>query len=388
MKNVKYCLTVFFLLLITVPFLGRYCIKGSSSEKFLRTENRLVTQYIELESLRSRHFKKYFNNLNNYISDRLSKKDSVVKYANRLLMNPAYFLNLDLTKGTVGLDGYLFLGNLYEGVINRHFNKDYVVDKNKESALYSLHVELSSLAKDLNSKYYFFIAPDKHNVYCDKVPKWLTSNACAISNKVTDHLVSNLRERNLNVIYPLDDLRRLTLENVYYKSDTHWNVYGAEIGYKHLNGYINKESNLGLIINSDYTLESTEMNYVGDLINILGIAKERVPNDKVYSIETVDSVLWSNKTEQPRFVPLNQALAQGADPNWYGYMKNERAPNNRKVLVFCDSFMTSMSLFFNINFKEVFYYSRHRSKDDLKRLMLEIKPDIVIYESVERAVGA
>ena len=129
------------------------------------------------------------------------------------------------------------------------------------------------------------------------------------------------------------------------------------------------------------------MNYVGDLINILGIANERVPNDKVYSIERVDGVLWSNKAEQPRFVPLNQALAQGADPNWYGYMKNERAPNNRKVLVFCDSFMTSMSPFFNINFKEVFYYSRHRSKDDLKRLMSEIKPDIVIYESVERTVG-
>lgn len=387
MKNVKYCLTLSFLILITIPFLGRYCIKGSNNEKFLRTENRLVTQYIELESLRSRNLKKYFNNLNNYISDRLSKKDSVVKYANRLLLNPTCFLNIDLTKGTVGLDGYLFLGNLYESVINRHFKKDYVVDKNKESALYSLHVELSSLAKELNSKYFFFIAPDKHNVYCDKVPKWLTSNACVMSNNVTDHLVSNLRERNLSVIYPLDDLRRLRSEKVYYKSDTHWNVYGAEIGYKYLNRFINKEGNLGLILNKNYTLQSAEMNFVGDLINILGMSKEQAPNDKVYSIDITDSVLWSNKAEQPRLVPINQALAHGDRPNWYGYMKNERAPNVRKVLVFCDSFMTNMSPFFNINFKEVFYYSRHRSKDDFKRLMLEIKPDIVIYESVERMVG-
>ena len=381
MKNVKYCLTAFFLLLITVPFLGRYCMEGSNDEKFLQTENRIVTPYAELESLKSKHLKKYFNNLNVYISDRLSRKDNVVKGVNRFLMDPSYFLNINITKGIIGLDGYLFLGNLFEPVLDRHFKSNYSLEN--EERVYSLHSELSTLARSINANYFFFIAPDKHMVYCDKIPKWISSDACYQSNRVTNYLISNLEKKGVSVIYPLLDLRKFKNQAVYFKSDTHWNLRGAEIGYY---SFI-ENSGIDLNVSRNYKLVYEKDRFVGDLINILGLSKSKAPLDYLYKIETDATVLWSNKNEELKITPVKDALAQGWDASWSGYMRNENADNNLKVLIFCDSFMTNMSPFFNLNFKEVFYYSRHKEKEVLKTIILEKKADIIIYESVERAVG-
>ncbi len=67
-------------------------------------------------------------------------------------------------------------------------------------------------------------------------------------------------------------------------------------------------------------------------------------------------------------------------------MTNPAAATEKRVLVFCDSFMTAMSPYVNATFTHVLYASRNRPPEDWKALIDAFRPELVIYETVERGL--
>lgn len=389
MNTHKFVLTTVFCILISFPFVGYYSYKGSNNAKMLKSENRRITQYQELKSLRNKQLRNYFANLDRYISDRLWKKDEVVLGVNRFWMDPRFFTAVDYSKGVLGKDGFVFLGDKYEKVISRHFVDYATVSKSNHSVAIGLHTRLAKVSKSIGAEYYLFVAPDKHAIYCEKIPNWLNSNPCGSARVVTDAIVEELIRGGIKTVYPYDDLRKRMGESVYYKTDTHWNHLGASIGFRHLIEQINasRGSNEGVLtLSANYSLEKVPNKNIGDLGAILGLGKSFDVDDVAYMISAEEMVQWSERGQNFSSINATQAVAKGYQSSWYGQMENPQAPNKLKVLILCDSFMTAMSPFFNINFSDIYYSSKHRPFKEIEKIMIDFKPNLIVYETVERAL--
>ena len=154
-------------------------------------------------------------------------------------------------------------------------------------------------------------------------------------------------------------------ENIWYKTDTHWNFIGGYVGASAL------MKELGIEMPEVYseeikinTLEETS----GDLAAMLNLSNQLRFADKEYSIEGYD--LHNRKTKKWDFYGMIRYHATDADP--------------RRIYVIRDSFSSNMALYIGSQFTDS--YLRHigsYSYDDLAAC----DPDIVVYETVERYAG-
>lgn len=379
-----------FLVIIAVPFIGRYMIAGSTPDKVLTTENRKVVAFPQLQRFRQHDIKHYFKDVDQYISDRLAKKDFVVSIVSSLLFAPDRFFSIDYSKGIFGTDGFLFLGEDYDRVISRHFGRLLTRSEAQINNLITKHLALQAASTNVASDYVVFVAPDKHGIYCENFPAWLKSNSCDRVSEISNNFVERFRAKNITTVYPFDNLRTKRGESLYFRTDTHWNWKGAEIGFDALMKTLEKRNNIfkrqPLTQFTGYQLKKVPSTVGGDLITIMGLSSQSYKvNDVNYVFEKpVSKVLWSTKGQKFKSVSVDEALSNGAISDWYGVSLNLKAPNQQKVLIFCDSFMNAMSVFFNMNFTEVHYISRHHSQEVLISKIQEIKPDLVVYELVER----
>ena len=386
-RNIIVCV---FFMTIAVPFIGRYMIAGSTPDKVLATENRKVVPFPKLWRFRHHDIKRYFKDVDQYISDRLARKDWVVSTVNSFLLAPDRFFSMDYSKGVYGTDGFLFMGDDYDHVISRHFKGVFPKTEMQINNLIARHRSFQIAAKNVGSDYIVFIAPDKHGIYCENFPAWLKNVSCARVGDVSRDFVGQFRSLGIPTVYPFDDLRSRNREFLYFRADTHWNWKGAEIGFDVLMKTLEKSSvfckSQPFVRFTEYQLKKVPNTVGGDLVVIMGLSSHRYKvNDVNYVFERpVIDVLWSEMGQKFKVVPVDEARSNGADPSWSGVSLNPRAPNRQKVLIFCDSFMTAMSAFFNMNFAEVHYISRHHPQQVLMAKIREVKPDVVVDEQVER----
>lgn len=92
---------------------------------------------------------------------------------------------------------------------------------------------VQSICSKKGLTYAMIILPNKEQVYADKMPTYTIKDR----NKKLLRIEKYIEEKaSLNFVYPLRDLihSRLESKNSYYVQDTHWNTYGAMIGYQSL----------------------------------------------------------------------------------------------------------------------------------------------------------
>ena len=384
-----------FLVLITVPFFGRLALRGTTPGIVLPSENRTITAFtMPKKTFRRSILREWFVNNDRWITDRLAKREKVITSVNALLANPKWFTSSDFSKGLFGKEGFLFLGNSYEGVIDRHFSPQFTIGKEGEANLVNYHKTLQSVAKEVGAFYIVFAAPDKHGIYCEKFASWATGgNACKRVNMVTNRFKALLEREGIPVSYPFEEIRKANGETIYYKADTHWKRTGAEIGFKTL---MKNLADRGVKFSGEpyrpvppgiYSFEKRPIGLAGDLRNIIGVPRDFKNDDYDIVLKSNEPVLYSVNGATPARVPAEQALVNGVGLKWISIAQNEAAPNKARVLVFGDSFSTAMGPFFHFYFTEARYYARHgRDYEAMKAAIREVKPDIVVYETVERGL--
>jgi integrase len=155
--------------------------------------------------------------------------DEVVPEASDDLQAPA-----DLIKdGKVieGKDGWLFLANDGNGVLEQHTGTRRLTDEQVEQWR-DLLVSRTALAERHGAHYVFLVAPDAHGVYPENLP----ANIVLAPTRSIHQLIDAVEEEMLGrFIYPLDELRaaRVT-RDVFPLVDSHWNQFGAFVAYHRL----------------------------------------------------------------------------------------------------------------------------------------------------------
>ena len=228
----KRILAIFTVILFVVPFFGSLLIFGEQSGVFLPSENRQVVSMTGIDRFTSHGLKRFFGNKNQYIDDRLMGKEELVPVLNELLLDPKKVSRFDLSKGLIGKNEWIFLGNDYSRVIDKHCKENFPLDNYEfQSSINKIDL-LKNTTEGLGGTYVLFIAPDKHNIYCDELPQWL-GDTCKNSEIYTRKLISKIEdETSVNVVYPAVELKsQISKGQLFHKSDTHWNLLGGKVGF-------------------------------------------------------------------------------------------------------------------------------------------------------------
>lgn len=384
----KRILAIFTVTLFVIPFFCSLIIFGEQSGRFLSSENREVASFDGLDRFTAKGLKKFFINKNQYIDDRLLGKEEVVPLLNQILLDPEKFTRFDLSKGLIGQNEWIFLGNDYANVIDKHCQENYPFDSYEFQAVINEISTLKNTAEASGGTYLLFLAPDKHNIYCEELPQWL-GTTCQNSEAYTRKLVYKIQEQlPVDIVYSVSEMKSQTRSGqLFFKSDTHWNFLGARIAFVSL---LKNMEQLKLIDHFReiplLELKRVKNNSLGDLGRILALpADYKIVEDYDYVFPDPKELMvqWQERNQKEEKKPFT--VSSGSAPSkFYARMKNDSAVYKKKVLVLCDSFNHALSPFFNLYFSDVLYVSRRSPMEEKVEMIRKFKPEIVINEVVER----
>ncbi len=311
--------------------------------------------------------KKFPKLFDTYYSDHFGLRDWFTEYYKLVKFNLGDSPSGDVT---IGKDGWLFLGSIKKG-----YNKysDPIGDvrnvnlfsKNDLKKFATYMISLKSWLNNKGIEYVFVIAPNKHTVYFDKLPDYISK---ANEYSATDQLVGYLKS---HTDVPVVDLRKILIEKkkkhqLYFKTDTHWNHYAANIAQYEI--MLEIEKLFPRLINPETVKLKEGVRGGGDLAAFIGV------ND---FNESNPQPVFENSCKPVKH-PEN---AKGQEP--HSFSCEEQKLN---ALIFRDSFFSALEPYFSRKFKRSTYVWEKLKYSSLKKYVSSENPDIIIEEWVERSL--
>lgn len=301
-----------------------------------------------------------------YYKENFGGKNSLVKLHSAIQYH--ILKSSPLPKSVVfGEDGWLFLGNKYSNIIHENIGLD-TFSKNDLDKIGENIQNRKEYLEQLGIKYYVCAAPNKHTIYNNYLPSHLQNRSIT----KLEQLKRFLKTKEFELIDLKDYFHQYDTLRLFHKTNTHWNDIGAFLGYKRLISAIQEdfESLKSFELNDFH--KKTLIKQREDLTNMIkiDIEEEHIvlkPKERFQSIEL----------EKQLTVPENYFR----HPDNYEY--RYKGTGNLKVLVFRDSFSTALRKFMKEYFGEIVFVWHH---DFNKEIIEAEKPDIVIYEVIERDI--
>jgi hypothetical protein len=230
------------------------------------------------------------------------------------------------------------------------------------------------------------VSPVKGSVYPEYLPEGIQPVAPTMRElmfKEIDRTGSDLR-----VVDLLPDLLAAKSKEafpLYFSTDTHWNEIGARVAYETIIRELNPlYPNLEPIPRD--ALQSTPVACIGLDLGVLSSLANFMHDTRYDTIPSGDThiqyAVVDGKREEPHpEFGFHLSHTDGTLPVRVVTDRSDRP----KVLVYRDSYMNAMSYYFNETFSEVHYHHHYGMQFD-PQPVLDIKPDLVIYQFLERAL--
>ena len=331
-----------------------------------------LAQFTDLENYENRKlhslpgltsFRKYLAfpaEFEEYFNDRIPFRNGLITM-NRAIDYYA-FGSVRHDRVTDGKDGWLFYCDKEDGdPIACYQGTNLLMDVHLAQIAENCVRQRDFLAKR-GTEFVIFIAPNKERIYWDKMsdrygPPAETYRALQIVNYLRENT-------DLRVVYPYEELMAAKAalgEEIYYKTDTHWNYIGGYVGTCALL----RELGIEMPDAASPQIRITPAGErTGDLAGNLGLGS--LLKSTEYTVEGYDT---------------HQAESQGDFNDVYYYRAKDADP--RKFYAVRDSFFVSMLPYISSQFSES--YSRFHTTYKYKDFAAQ-HPDIFVYETVERYV--
>ena len=349
-RNIKFkIITILFLVAIVLPNIVQVL---DLERGLINNENR---KHNTIPSFDVKHPISSIGNFKNYYLENFGLKTTFVNNyigfkSNVLKENP-------IPNNVVqGKEGWFFLGNNNNNVLSNSFGNDPITKNELINTLNYLK-ELKSYFQTKNIAFYVVIPPDKNRIYQEFLPYKLNQNPTKL-----DVLKPILKEKlDIDIIdlsIPL--LKNKNNQLLYLKTDTHWNYYGAYIGYNYTMDIINKDFSINTISLNDFEFTNQEFKH-GDLTKMINLVISE-PTKTIVKKTSSDVTLIPSSKKSLHFKNNSQ---------------------NLKIIMYRDSFANAWIPFFNESFGEIIYHKKHVvDKNEIDTF----KPDIVIFELIERNI--
>lgn len=276
-----------------------------------------------------------------------------------------------------------------------HIGKDgwfyYTLDNNLEIAIGAYPLSDETLAailqnhlavqKKLQAKgidYVIVLPTSKVSIY----PEFMRYGSGEVCVTPVD-IVANYLENNsdLKVVRLKEELLEAKqTEQVYYKTDTHWNQYGAYVAYRKI---IENMQQWGLCNTAPIDVDFVDAEYTGEFGAMLGIdlGAESTKNSLILNPQAI-----KNPETEKNSVFCNILEAEGISNPCHFY--SNPAVTGKKVIMFGDSMFGSWNAteLLAENFSEFTYIW---DNGELKSSLIDyVQPDIVIFEFTERFLNS
>lgn len=210
----------------------------------------------------------------------------------------------------------------------------------------------------------FLMVPEKHVVYGDKLP----AEIAVSDNRPAMQIVSSTNDATRRaMIYPLAELiEARARRDTYYRTDSHWNTFGALIGYRALMASLAPERPMHDVQDEEIGWKTYEM--VGDL----GVRLEPEMGETTEALQLLAPL-------PVRTAFQNKLFARGA----IAVYETDR-PDLPRGILFRDSFALNMLPVLQQSFSRLVVVGSQSMHYDLLRAE---RPDVVIAETCERFLG-
>lgn len=314
----------------------------------------------------------------------LYNMDFVSRWA-ALLLYPMG-ISTDPKQVIIGKDGWLYLGDHYAKTVSdgrrAATEADISIGKDIGAATNAWNAYLAGQGVKV---FRIMIGPNKSSIYPEYMPSWAKP---ALSNPMNAQLAEVGPEHFIDLRPPLLAAKSTHGENLYFKTDTHWNSLGAGIAFRAFAQQVgNAAPELRWPPERAYELTGITPRNGGDLARFLRLTESLSDYEPKINLASLQV-----ETTQIDFA-TKKIISQGGNPRVGAptkplQVKSVGALNDKKVLWLRDSFGTSLSPLMAATFSEVLqlHWSKAIGQSAyFARLVDEWKPDYVFVTVVERS---
>ena len=375
--QLSFIIVIFSLMALPIVFFNWSGVVAKKENRMLSIRPRLVAG--------NRLNGRFFSECSSYVDDRfggrerLSSLSSTVKYGllRGTVMNE---------KAMLGKNGWWFYINARDGANLEDFYKRNLMSEAQLAEFKENVAATMAWCAERGIKTMFVIAPNKHSVYSEFFPF-----APRPSGQTrADQLCAVFESLGADYVFPRDYLISKKSENalpMYWETDIHWNPLGAFYAADMVKERIARLFPDVVFPKVEYASATIVSHVTGYIQPMLGLERPQVaymaiPRDwkkleTYYSYETPDM-----SSVQSSYDDFHGKLRDVIhDVN--GMRTKNRDQSLPRALVFRDSFFRALEPFTSPLFGEAEYVWK-QFRDEDKELVLSYKPDIIIFESVER----
>ncbi|MFK7962638.1 MAG: hypothetical protein AB8C46_01595 [Burkholderiaceae bacterium] len=291
--------------------------------------------------------------------------------------------SLDEGQVVAGRDGYLFLGNDFNSVVDKSTGRFPVSTETVERWASGL-ADLKHWYESQQIPFAIAVAPNKHTVYPEKLP----SHHSRAGKTVTDLLLDAAASHGT----PIYDMRAPLLMAkrdlpLYYRTDTHWNRRAAGLAYQGFLTFSGEQTGFALTPASIDLVPG--VTGAGDLTRLLKVERflpAGLEDDPRYQHGPHQACVGELDLANGRVGPCELSDRPVAQLTEAGqYVKSDHALNTQRVLWLGDSFTNAQTELVARTFSTVwFVHWVYVQPEALARFVRAVKPDLVLYQVIER----
>lgn len=363
-------IAIFFIVIFT-PCVWMLC---GQKTVFSFTEKRLLATFPSFPA-NLPQVQRFFSGVDSYLNDHFGFREWMVFRYQRELRKRFEDTNLItmVQKGTN--DWYFFTG----GKTLENFTGRHLLSTDDLNEWVETYQAKRRWLEEQGIRYLFIVPPNKTTVYGEFLGEpWVSQKGRTRLSQIKGALEKSDKSSFLDLTWTF--VGKWHDEDLFFKSDTHWNYYGAYLGYLTIAEKI-EALFPGSHLKRDFTFSKTvtrkcekKKNNCGDLTNMIldydsFVESFRVVDDFPHcAVDQTYNYNFSNlNTKRPEF-----------------YLAKSCQSKELRALVFRDSFFTALEPYFSENFKEVIYLWKSYDQKNVEELLTVFKPDIVIEEKGER----
>ena len=359
LHNASYIDIVFVVIFFCILFIPMSNIDTQS--KISKKENRGLAEFKPFIKDNTINFE-FGNDYDKWFNDRFGWRTNIikifgsVKYKSNKNYNDKYILT--------GKNNWLFLS--LDNPENNYLNIEKFSQVDLQKTVDYL-VSIDKYCKKQNKKFILVICPDKNKLYVEYYPDLYIKNITD-GHRRTEQLIKELQKNNVDVLYLYDILQKNKINKynslLYYKNDTHWNRYGAYLGYIELTKRIG-------IKPVEVDLNKKEIHPNGDLNSRYSFIKKE--KEKYVSPEVVYNTAECTKKLNPK----HESSPTKEDIICNTFNKTSKA------IFYRDSFTNAMLPYLQESFKtSKYYWTTQVQKKEIEN------SDIVVIVIAERNITA
>jgi alginate O-acetyltransferase complex protein AlgJ len=317
--------------------------------------------------------------------ERLFNMDIVVKGVSNVLFRLG--MSVAPSQAVIGRSDRVFLGDQFERALTMHRAQGDQADV-RHGVAYARGARRWDTYFRANGvkAFQIMVAPDKASMYPEDLPAWAKQGTPGVTDALFKGIDTPIF---LDLRQPLLAVKRDDPTSLFYRYDTHWNQWGAAVGFRAMAEGLGREvPDIKWPAEAHYRLSRMGRRAGGDLADFLRLGTSLADDDPIPDFaglpsEMLHTLYGSNERVKPDLaadsrVALSHPLRT----------RNAGALNNKRVLWLTDSFGGPMSRWMHASFSDVVrlhWQDALRNGGSLIRLVDEWRPELVLVTVVERS---